>query len=184
MRNLLVVFLLIPLFCISQNDFRKMNWGDSINDLKEKYGDISFSKEMESDFIVYSHSDYVGGIDATVVYTFTNDKLFGAGYIFSYDSYKDSKERLKDFYSVSQRLNDKYNMDRQDQWLVETWKNKPDYLHFALDMGDVQLVESGKNEGTLIMHTLGMTGGSLTHNLLYSSIETVNSIQEEIDDDF
>ena len=184
MKNLLVVFLLIPLFCISQNDFRKMNWGDSINDLKEKYGDISFSKEKESDFIVYSHSDYVGGIDATVVYTFTNDKLFGAGYIFSYDSYKDSKERLKDFYSVSQRLNDKYNMDRQDQWLIERWKDNPDDLHFALDMGDVQLIESGKNEGTLIMHTLGMTGGSLTHNLLYSSIETVNSIQDEIDDDF
>ena len=111
MKNLLVVFLLIPLLCISQNDFRKMNWGDSINDLKEKYEDISFSKEKVNDFIVYSHSDYVGGKDATVVYTFTNDKLFVAGYVFSYDSYKDSKERLKDFYSVSQRLNDKYNMD-------------------------------------------------------------------------
>ena len=184
MKNLLVVFLLIPLFCISQNDFRKMNWGDSINDLKEKYEDISFSIEKVNDFIVYSHSDYVGGKDATVGYTFTNDKLFGAAYLFSTDSYKDSKERLRDFYSISKRLNDKYNMDRNDQWLDETWKDDPDFLDLALISGDVQLVESGKNEGTLIMHTLGMTGGSLTHNLLYTSIETVNSIQEEMDDDF
>ena len=33
-------------------------------------------------------------------------------------------------------------------------------------------------------NTFRMTGGSLTHNLLYSSIETVNSIQDEIKDDF
>ena len=74
----LIFLLLTPLLCISQNDFRKMNWDDSINDLKEKYEDISFTKETQDDFIVYSHSDNVGGIDATVIYTFKNDKLFAA----------------------------------------------------------------------------------------------------------
>lgn len=184
MKNLLVVFLLIPLFCISQNDFRKMNWDDSINDLKEKYEDISFTKETQDDFIVYSHSDNVAGIEATVIYTFKNDKLFAAGYLFSLISFKDSKERLKDFYSVSQRLNDKYDMERDDQWLVESWKDNPDYLHHALDMGDVQLIERGIFNETLIAHTLGQSDGSLSHNLFYTSEKTMNSIQEEISDDF
>ena len=184
MKNLLVVFLLIPLFCISQNDFRKMNWDDSINDLKEKYEDISFTKETQDDFIVYSHSDNVAGIEATVIYTFKNDKLFAAGYLFSLISFKDSKERLKDFYSVSQRLNDKYDMERDDQWLVKTWENTPDFLDFALSQGDVQLIERGVSDETLIVHTLGQSDGSLSHNLFYTSEKTMNSIQEEISDDF
>ena len=161
-----------------------MNWGDSVNDLKEKYEDISFSIEKVRELIVYSHSDYVGGIDAKVVYTFINDELFGAAYLFSTDSYKDSKERLRDFYSISKRLNDKYNMDRNDQWIDERWKDDPDFFDLALISGDVRLIEIGENEGTLIQHILEKTGGSFTHNLLYSSIETVNSIQEEMDDDF
>lgn len=184
MKNLLAVFLLSPLFCISQNDFRKMNWGDSSNDLRENYEDISFTKESEGDLIAYSHNDNIGGIDATVLYTFKNNKLFAAGYIFSSRSFKDSKERLKDFYSISQRLNNKYDMERDDQWLVKTWKDRPDHLDHALDMGDVQLVERGEFNETLIMHTLGRSDGLLNHSLIYALEETMNSIQEEIDDDF
>ena len=180
----LLLLLLTPLLCISQNDFRKMNWDDSINDLKEKYEDISFTKETQDDFIVYSHSDIVGGIDATVFYTFKNDKLFAAGYLFSLNSFKDSKERLKDFYSVSKRLNDKYDMERDDQWLVKTWENEPDFLDFALSQGDVQLIERAVSDETLIVHTLGQSDGSLSHNLFYTSEESMNSIQEEISDDF
>ena len=184
MKNLLAVFLLSPLFCISQNDFRKMNWGDSTNDLKEKYENISFTKEVEGDFIDYSHKDNIGGIDATVFYTFRNDKLFLAGYLFSSRSFKNSKERLKDFYSISQKLNNKYDMKRDDQWLVKTWENSPNYLHYAVQNGDVELVEKGKFNETLILHTLGTSDGSLTHSLYYSSVESMNSFQEEINDDF
>ena len=184
MKNLLAVFLLSPLFCISQNDFRKMNWGDSSNDLRENYEDISFTKESEGDLIAYSHNDNIGGIDAIVLYTFINDKLFAAGYIFSSISFKDSKERLKDFYSISQKLNDKYDMERDDQWLVKTWENNPDFLHYAVKDGDVELVEKGKFNETLILHTLGTRDGSLTHSLYYYSEESMNSFQEEIDDDF
>ena len=184
MKNLLAVFLLSPLFCISQNDFRKMNWGDSSNDLLENYEDISFTKESEGDLIAYSHNDNIGGIDATVLYTFKNNKLFAAGYMFSSRSFKDSKERLKDFYSISQRLNNKYDIDRDDEWLVKTWKDYPDHLDHALDMGDVELIEKGKFNETLILHTLGTHDGSLTHSLYYYSEESMNSFQEEIDDDF
>ena len=188
MKNLLAVFLLSPLFCVSQNDFRKMNWGDSTNDLKKKYENIGFTKETEGDLIAYSHNDNIGGIDATVLYTFKNNKLFAAGYIFSSRSFKDSKERLKDFYSISQRLNNKYDMERDDQWLDKTWKDLPDHIDHALDMGDVQLVERGEFNETLIMHTLWRSHSSLTssltHSVYYYSEELMDSFQEEIDDDF
>jgi hypothetical protein len=187
---LLSTFILLSVVGLNaQNDFRKMNWGDSSNDLLEKYENISFTKEAEGDLIAYSHNDNIGGIDATVLYTFKNNKLFAAGYIFSSRSLKDSKERLKDFYSISQRLNNKYDMERDDQWFDnKAWKDLPDYLDHALYMGDVQLVERGEFNETLIMHTLWRSHSSLTssltHSVYYYSEELMDSFQEEIDDDF
>ena len=184
MKNLLLIFVLTPLFCISQNDFRKMNWGDSVNDLKEKYKEITFTIDKKNERSAYFHSDFIGGIDAQVFYLFNNNELFSAGYMFSTDSYKDSKERLRDFYSISKRLNDKYDIEREDQWLVKTWKDNPDQLYHALRMGDVQLIESGQHNETLIRHVLGQTDGSLSHNLIYTSTKVLDYIQDEIDEDF
>ena len=161
-----------------------MNWGDSVNDLKEKYKEITFTIDKKNERSAYFHSDFIGGIDAQVFYLFNNNELFSAGYMFSTDSYKDSKERLRDFYSISKRLNDKYDIEREDQWLVKTWKDNPDQLYHALRMGDVQLIESGQHNETLIRHVLGQTDGSLSHNLIYTSTKVLDYIQDEIDEDF
>ena len=42
MKKLILLLLFIPLFSFGQDGFRKLNWGDTIEDLLEKYsGDIS-----------------------------------------------------------------------------------------------------------------------------------------------
>ena len=185
MKKLLLLLLFIPLVSISQNDFRKMDWGESPKILKEKYSEISFIKESEGDMTVLSHSEFVGGIEATVAYTFTNDKLFAAGYLFSMNSYsKNAIDHLKDFDSVSQRLNDKYEMEREDVWLNDSWKDDSNYLSHALSMAHVSLIERGINNNTIISHSLEKTEGKLLHRLLYSSVEMMQNIQDSIDDDF
>lgn len=99
-----------------------------------------------------------------------------------YDSYFNNPEKQK---LIEQQKERKFYSEFIDELFVNclgyTKKIGESQNYFIEEKNET---DSGKNEGTLIMHTLGMTGGSLTHNLLYSSIETVNSIQEEIDDDF
>ena len=47
---LLSTFILLSVVGLNaQNDFRKMNWGDSSNDLLEKYENISFTKNNTCD---------------------------------------------------------------------------------------------------------------------------------------
>jgi hypothetical protein len=184
MKNLLLL-LFIPIVCLSQNDFRKMNWGESPKILKERYSDISFHKEIEGEMTILSHKETVGGIQTTVVYSFTGDKFFAGLYLFGYESYsKNSKDRLKDFSSVSARLNKKYQMTREDVWINDSWKDNPNQLDHALYMAHVSLIEKGTYDDTVIQHSLEKSEGELLHRLMYSSAIIIKQIQDSIDDDF
>ena len=181
----LILLLFIPFVCLSQNDFRKMNWGESPKILKERYTDISFLKEIEGEMTILSHKESVGGIQATVAYIFTQDKFFSGVYLFGYDSYsKDTTDRLKDFNNISARLNKKYKMTREDVWINDTWKNDPNSLDHALDMAHVSLIEKGSNNDTLILHSLEETEGELVHRLVYAFDKMMQQMQDSMDDDF
>ena len=181
----LFLLLFIPIVCLSQNDFRKMNWGESPKLLKERYSDISFQKEIEGEMTILSHKETVGGIQTTVAYSFTGDKFFAGVYLFGYESYsKDSKDRLKDFSSVSARLNKKYQMTREDVWINDSYKDNPNQLDFALYLAHVSLIEKGTNDDTVIQHSLEKSEGELLHRLMYSSANIMKQIQDSIDDDF
>jgi len=181
----LILLLFIPIVCLSQNDFRKMNWGESPKILKERYGDISFKKEIDGEITMLVHDESIGGIQATVAYLFTEDKFFSGVYLFAYDSYsKDTTDRLKDFNNISARLNKKYKMTREDVWINDTWKNNPNYLGHALNMAHVSLIEKGSNDDTLILHSLEETEGELVHRLVYAFDKTMQQMQDSMDDDF
>lgn len=161
-----------------------MNWGESSSDLFEKYPNISFEKEISQDITLLGHDGVVGGIDTSIVYGFIEDKLFTGMYVFSSESNKSTKEKLSDFYSVSQTLNAKYSMERADEWLVTTWKDDLNNLYHAVAMGDVQVVEMGNTDKTVIRHVLGEEDNTIQHKLVYFSIEMLESIQEKLNDDF
>ena len=109
MRKLLLLLFLTPLISISQNDFRKMNWGDAPSVLSEKYPELGFETEASDGMIAYSHDEYVTGIDTKVTYIFKNNLLFAGFYDFTRNSTsRDAKELIKDFNNISNRLSEKY----------------------------------------------------------------------------
>lgn len=179
-----LIFLIIPFLGFSQNEFRKMNWGESSSDLFEKYPNISFEKEILQDMTVFAYEGTVGGLETSILYGFVDDKLFTGMYIFSLESNKSTKEKLSDFYYVSQSLNEKYSMERVDEWLVTTWKDDLNNLHHAVAMGDVQVVEMGNTDKTVIRHVLGEEDNTIQHKLFYFSIEMISSIEKKMNDDF
>ena len=81
----LLILLFTPLICLSQGDFRKMNWGDSVEDLKKTYPETTF-EEMEGDDweagyteeevdYLYHYGGNLIGIDVTITYVFMENKL-------------------------------------------------------------------------------------------------------------
>jgi len=181
----LLLLLFIPIICLSQNDFRKMNWGESSEILKEKYSEINFIKEDFMGSKAFAHEDIIGGMEAYVYYLFVEDKLYAGAYLFSYDSYslKSSTDRLKDFNNVSARL-EKYNMSREDVWINDSYKNKPNDLDFALNLEHVSLVERGIDGDTAIEHILEKSEGDFVHKLLYTNPVLLQKVLDSVDDDF
>ena len=178
MKKFLFVVFLAPLTLLAQADFRGMNWGDSFERLQELNSGVSFDEEQEGDWIVYSYKDNVAGADAYVLFSFSENKLVSSGYIFDYSVFSDTKEKLRTFNRITERLAEKYELKNNDDWLVSTWKGDDDSLDHAIDMGDVVLMRSSKDERTSLMHRLGIMQGSLSHVLFYYSTLEVEKSQE------
>ena len=179
MKKLLLLLLFIPLVSFGQNDFRKMFFGESQEVLKEKYPDVAFVPEKSAGIEMLTHFDDVLGLPASIAYIFKDNKLVGGFYIFNTGS-SNGDDRLKDFNSVSERLNDKYEMERTDTWYKDTWKERPNYLGYAINMGDVDLYENGKKgDNIFITHTLNKE----SHPLGFMLDEGLKAIEKFFDDD-
>ena len=75
-------------------------------------------------------------------------------------------------------------MNREDIWINDTYKNRPNDLVFALRMSYVTLKQIGTNNNTLIKHSLERTENKFIHKLSYSSATMMKKIQESTDDKF
>ena len=184
---LLFTFLFLSVVGLyAQNDFRKMNWGESPEILKEKYPDISFEKVIESDFAVYTYSDYSAGIEADIIYIFENNAFQFGFYDFTPDRISSYYEDyLRDYNTVSDILSEKYPVNDAHEWFNDTFEGQPNSLGFAISNSHVRLVENAITEsGTIISHSLGMKEGSLEHLLTYISAEAVLRLGESNRDDF
>ena len=186
MKKFIYLVLLVPFISFSQNDFRKMNWGESSKILKEKYSETSFQRDvLDEDRTVFFHTETVSGIDTRVLYYFTGDKFYGGMYLFEYNSYsRQDTDYLKDYINVSERLNKKYDMNREDIWINDTWKDKPNELPYAIAMSHVSLEEIGTNDDTKIRHSLERTEMEYIHTLSYSSATMIKKIEESTDNKF
>ena len=181
----LLLLLFIPIVCLSQNDFRKMNWGESPVTLKEKYSEINFVKEDVMGTTMFGCEDIIAGLEAKILYFFVDDKFYAGGYMFSVGSYssKSATDRLKDFNQISERL-EKYDMNREDVWINDTWKDDPNYLDHALTMEHVSLVEKGIDGDTVIVHSLERSEGEFVHKLVYTNPVLLQKMLDSVDDDF
>ena len=162
-----------------QTDFRKMSWGDSVEDLKKTYPEATFNKDSLDGLVALYHDGTLIGIEVLIAYVFSENELI-AGMYNIHPRYKNSKDRLRDFYKISERLNEKYTMEREDEWIDTSWKSSPNNLDHAISMGDVILVELGESGDTKIIHNLAKR----EHNLIYGSTKWVEIMRQEQADDF
>ena len=180
MKKLIFLLLLIPLVSFGQTDFRKMSWGDSVEDLKKTYPEATFQKYNQDGIYMLMQEGMLIGINVYIAYAFSENELVGGVYLIEPEGYKDSKDRLRDFYKISERLNEKYTMEREDEWIRTNYKDRPNDLDFAISIGDVILTEKVDVEDTYIVHTLS----DEAHNLMYRSAKWLEILQQEQSDDF
>ena len=159
--------------------FRKMSWGDSEEDLKKTYPEVRFERGSQEGFDMLMQEGLLIGINVYIVYIFSENELV-AGMYNIHPRYKDSKDRLRDFYKISERLNEKYTMEREDEWIRTNYKDNPNDLDFAISLGDVILVERAEVGDTRIAHNL--SDGE--HNLVYGSSKWVERLDQQQQDDF
>jgi hypothetical protein len=185
MKKLLFLLVFIPLVSFGQNDFRKMFFGESKEVLKEKYPDVEFTTSIESDVLVLTHYDVVGGIETTVAYLFVDNSLMAGLYYFDNTNiFKSSSDRYKDYKNISDFLNDKYEMEENNTWHNDSYKDDPNSYDHSLAMGYVDFDERYTTDKLLIRHSVSKSDGVITHILGYSSPSFAELIDAENDSDF
>ena len=184
MKKIFLVFLiLLSLPSFAQNDFRKMNWGDSPAQLKAKYPDVTWEKETEGSFLIFSTDDNIGGLATTINYFFIENKLQMGAYFFIEDH--SSKNLYYDnFISISKILNEKYDMEIEEKWNNDRWKDDKNNIGHALQMGYVQIIETYNGQQTSIIHSISGNNYKIDHTLLYFSMDYANSMKGDSLDDF
>jgi len=179
----LLLLLLFPVFLFAQ-DFRKMSFGQSIEELKETYLATEFVEENEMKIDILSHDDYVGGIKTTVAYLCVDNSLMAGVHSFDDKSYKSGDDRYKDYKTISGILNDKYEMKENNTWHNDNYKDRPNYYDHSLTMGYVDFDERYTTDKLLIRHSVSKSDGLISHFLGYSSPSFSNLIDAENDSDF
>ena len=179
----LILLLFIPLVSLGQGDFRKMNWGDSVEDLKKSYPDINFNKKnklTKYGMLEISQTAKLLGIDVEIVYSFYNDSLVFGGYNFkptqrlqptneeSFDN------RLEDFIKIEEMLLEKYpsgvySKDYRGFWLIiNNEELNYRYMRLELDNEGNPIKPYERLEKTVILHIVNKQSYN-QHFLSYSS---------------
>ncbi|MEP0133381.1 MAG: hypothetical protein ABJJ25_15380 [Eudoraea sp.] len=167
----------------AQNDFRKMNWGDSATQLKTKYPDVNWETETDGKTRIYFTDDYVGGLKATIAYYFVENKFQIGAYIFI-EKHSANNLYYEDFVSISTFLKKKYDMELNESWNNTSWKGDDDSIGYALAMGHVEIEEAYEDEQKAISHSISGDGFLISHTLRYASMDYVKSKRESSLDDF
>ena len=195
----LILLLFIPLLSFGQGDFRKMNWGDSVEDLKEAYPEVKLElkqksvfdfrySEEEFDVDWYTNQGKIIGIDTEITYLFWDNKLIAG--IYFLDPQKTGRylisERFIDFINISRELKDK------EKIFWQMGKNTEDIIislyvlgfYYGDDLftydGFVSSIDKAIMGNTRILHFFGEHSGMmnlkreksvLQHTLVYLSNE-------------
>ena len=181
MKKLILLLLFIPLVSLGQ-DFRKMNFGDTKEQLKEAYPDVEFLFDSEEGMEMLYHEGNIAGIKTQIGYVFLNNKFTIGSYVFAENDYlRSDEERVRDYKNVSNRLNEKYDMEDFTEWYKTDYKDDP---AFALNINHVSFREDYGDEKLYIIHTLAKESSTISHSVVYATKEFAEMMMNQSDDDF
>lgn len=183
-KILLGLFLILSLQSFAQNNFRGMSWDASISQLKSKYPDINWKIENENKTKIYTTEDHVGGLEVGVAYFFIDNQLKMGAYYFT-EEHKSNNLYYEDFVSISNILNKKYDMEKDEKWNNTSWKDSPNRIGHALLMGHVEIEERYEDELTKIIHSLSNNNSEgIQHFLFYADMAHVKKMKASQNEDF
>ena len=185
MKNIILgLILILSLQSFAQNNFRGMSWDLSSSQLKSKYPDVQWKIENQKETKIYTTEDYVGGLEVGVAYYFIDNKLKMGAYYFI-EEHESNNLYYEDFVSISNILNKKYDMEKDEKWNNTSWKNSPNQIGHALIMGHVEIEERYEGELTAIIHGISSDNyGGINHFLLYSDMAQVKKMRASQNEDF
>jgi len=144
-------------------DFRKTRWGMSLSEVKSSEdadyvgaGTVGIGDEEYDTSLVYE--DKIGGLDVTILYIFTNEKLSQAIYQFK-SRYSDPDTYLVNFNKMVEAYKNKYGApsEVEEEWENEKYKNDPGKAGQALTEGHISYATTWQTLETEI--TVGLNKG-------------------------
>jgi hypothetical protein len=134
-------------------DFRKVNWGMSRKQVKSTETQPILRDGLDS--LAYQYK--LAGLDCTIVYKFTGDKLVNAAYLIE-QGHVDPQKFFDDFASLRTYLQRFYGdpLSDQQEWKDEMYKPDRNRWGFAVSIGFMTEKVEWQNKKTRM--TLGITG--------------------------
>ena len=112
--------------------FRDSKWGDSKATVLQKEGRTNLSSHSQ----IYMFSDNICGLDCSVIYVFTNDKLTMGKYVFT-QTHSNQSDYIIDYNSIIDLMINKYGVTKSKNisWSNSLYKTDYEKHGFAISIG-------------------------------------------------
>ena len=183
--GILLIFSL-PLIAQDQEEedytFRSTRWGMSVSEVIEQEGKPDGKSNLDSaeygEGLFYEVS--VVGIDATLFYYFTENKLTRCGYLFV-ETYLNKNHHIDNFKRIKKSVSKKYGSPEFDKkkWSQDLFKDDPSNYGQAVAIGHLEYVASWETEETELWLLLNGENFEVTHMLDYYSKEFEELVEQK-----
>jgi hypothetical protein len=161
----------------SDPNFRDASWGMSKSEVR---------KSEEKDLVdegseVLRYSDNIIGMDANVIYMFTDNKLTQGGYIFEED-HLNTEDHISDFKKTKRLLKKKYGTPQREgkKWKNDLYKDDREYWGTALTLGHLEYYCIFETEKTKVIAGLQKADAmNIRHAIIYRSLKYKDERQEK-----
>ena len=174
----LAILFLFVVFKLSAQ-FRSTEWGMN----KETIKNLEKTEMVEDSGKGLVYKGEIAGLDCHIVYFFSNNQLYQAGYILA-EKHSNDNEHIRDFEKLKDLLTKKYDDPDIDKihWKNPLFKDEKSSWGMAISIGQLVYLCQWRTENTEI--TLSLTGDNynINHVLIYRDIalsEKQDQIKEE-----
>ncbi len=146
-------------------DFRKTKWGMSRKEVK-KSEKINLNSEHGN---ILGYQGILSGLDVTIYYIFSGDKLVRAKYYFN-ETHSNDNDYLSDFEELHELLQKKYGKSETSYiWKNNLFKGDSDRMGIAISNGHLLCYSMWETDITDIILSISGDNNSIQTEIEYSS---------------
>lgn len=178
MKKILTVFLILNITSLlfADPDFRKVNWGDSMEHVRNtETAVLNAAASAESpDCLVYDI--VLSHFETLLIYLFAHDTLVRTGYIFLEDHRTNMNSYIDNFEKIDGLLHNKYGdpVEERIDWADDYFKDNKSDWGYALRDSDLEFYTAWQTSETWIEHSLDAHLFDVSHTITYISLELLD----------